>query len=302
MDKIIRCITSDGSLMASAIDSSDLVYEAQALHKLTKTTAAALGRLLTGASIMGAMLKNTKSKITITINGGGPIGNLVVKADAYGNVRGYVNNPQTDLPVREGDGKINVGAAVGKEGRFTLIRDEGEGEPYITHVELISGEIAEDIAGYYAYSEQIPTVCALGVLTDKADGQVLLSGGLLVQVLPGADPTAIDRLEENVSKLLPMTTLLAQGKTPMDICEMALDGFEVEVLDSFEVKYVCNCSKERIAEMLLTLGPEEIKSLPLNDDGMAGVACQFCSRNYYFSQEELNELADSINPDKQTKS
>lgn len=277
--------------MASAIDSSDMVYTAQSLHSLTKTGIAALGRLLTGASMMGALLKNTNSHLTLTMNGGGPIGNLIARADAYGNVRGYVENPQTDLPIRA-DGKIDVGGAVGKEGRLTVIRDEGAGEPYIGHTQLISGEIAQDITGYYALSEQIPTYCALGVLTGKDDGKVVLSGGLLIQALPGADDDIIGRLEENTAKLAPVTTMLAQGISPLDMCKMALDGFEVEVLDSFDVNYVCNCSKERFSQLLLTLSPEEIRTMPLVKDGKAEVTCQYCSRSYYFTQEELTRLAD----------
>ena len=290
MDKIIRCITSDGSLMASAIDSSDLVFTAQSLHSLSKTTAAALGRLLTGASVMGALLKSDKSSLTITINGGGPAGVLVAKADSRGNVRGYVENPDAELPIRA-DGKLDVGGAVGSSGRLTVIRDEGRGEPYIAHTELISGEIAEDITGYYAYSEQIPSFCALGVLTDKLDDKVLLAGGMLVQVLPGADDSVIERLEANAAKLPPITTMLAQGISPLDMCRQALEGFEVEVLDSFDINYVCNCSKERFSELLLTLSAEEIRDLPLVKDGNAEVTCQYCSRRYYYSPAELEEIA-----------
>lgn len=295
MDKIIRCITSDGSLMASAIDSSDLVYTAQSLHTLTRTTAAGLGRLLTGASMMGALLKYEKSTLTITLNGNGPAGSLVAKADARGNVRGYVEHPEVDLPIRK-DGKIDVGGAVGSQGRMTVIRDEGHGEPYIAHTELISGEIAEDITGYYAYSEQIPTYCALGVLTDKEDGKVILSGGLLVQVLPGADASAIDRLEQNTAEMPSVTTMLAQGIEPQEICKKALAGFDIEVLDCFEINYVCNCSKERFSRMLLTLDAEEIRTLPLVKDEKAEVTCHYCSRHYYYTREELNQIAQQAMP------
>ena len=290
MDKIIRCITSDGGLMASAIDSSDLVFTAQSLHSLSKTTAAALGRLLTAASVMGAFLKNDKSSLTITINGGGPAGALVARADSRGNVRGYVENPNTELPLRA-DGKLDVGGVVGHNGRLTVIRDEGRGEPYIAHTKLISGEVAEDITGYYAYSEQIPSFCALGVLTDKLDGKVLLAGGMLVQVLPGADDSVIARLEANTAKLSPVTTMLAQGVSPLDMCRQALEGFAVEILDSFDINYVCNCSKERFSELLLTLPADEIRDLPLVKNGNAEASCQYCSRKYYFSPEELELIA-----------
>ena len=186
MDRIIRTITSDGSLMASAIDSTELVYTAQQLHGLSKTACAALGRLLTGASLMGAMLKKDDATLTLKVNGGGPLGTLAALSDSRGNVRGYVDNPQVELPIRQ-DGKIDVGGGVGHEGRLAVIRDLGEGDPYIGQAALVSGEIAEDITQYYAISEQVPTVCALGVLVDREKGGALLSGGLLIQVLPGAE-------------------------------------------------------------------------------------------------------------------
>jgi Disulfide bond chaperones of the HSP33 family len=293
MDKIIRCITSDGSLMASAIDSSDLVFTAQELHKLTKTTAAALGRLLTGASIMGAMLKSSKANLTLKVNGGGAIDNLIARADAKGNVRGYVDHPEVDLEIRA-DGKIDVGKAVGKDGKFAVIRDEGSGEPYMGFIELVSGEIAEDITAYYAQSEQIPSVCALGVLVDQEDGKVILAGGMLIQVLPGADEECITKLEKNIQEMDSATTMLAKGMTPLEMCETALAGFEVEVLDTFDVNYVCNCSKERFSEILTTIGADDVRDIPLVKDGKAEMVCQYCSRHYYFSKEELDKIADSM--------
>jgi Disulfide bond chaperones of the HSP33 family len=276
--------------MASAIDSSDLVFTAQSLHGLTKTTGAALGRLLTGASIMGAMLKGVDSRITLIVQGDGPTGALVARSDAKGNTRGYVEHPKVDLPLRP-DKKINVGEAVGGEGRLTVIRDPGQGEPYVAHVPLVSGEIAEDLTAYYAHSEQIPTVFALGVLTDPHDGKVLLAGGMLIQVLPGADDEIITKLEENVAVLPPVTTMLAQGMTALEMCRKALDGFQVEVLDSFPVNYVCDCSKERFGEMLKTMPPEEIRTLPLDEKGNAELVCHYCSRKYYYNQEELDQIA-----------
>lgn len=291
MDKIKRCITTDGAVMAAAIDSSDIVFTAQQLHGLTKTTAAALGRLLTGASLMGSMLKTIKSSVTVSINGGGAIGNLIVRADSKGNVRGYVSHPEVDLPLRA-DGKIDVGGAVGSDGRVSVVRDEGQGEPFIGQVELVSGEIAEDLTAYYAYSEQIPTICALGVLVNKEDSKVMLAGGMLIQLLPGADDSVISKIEENFAKLDSVTTMLAKGLTPKQMCELALEGFELEELDEFDIGYVCNCSKEKFSEMLLTLTPEEIETLPLVKDEQAEIKCPYCSRAYYFTQDDLDQLAD----------
>ena len=291
MDRIIRTITSDGSLMASAIDSTELVYTAQQLHGLSKTACAALGRLLTGASLMGAMLKKDDATLTLKVNGGGPLGALAALSDSRGNVRGYVDNPQVELPIRQ-DGKIDVGGGVGHEGRLAVIRDLGEGDPYIGQTALVSGEIAEDITQYYAISEQVPTVCALGVLVDREKGGALLSGGLLIQVLPGAEEAAVKQLEANIAKLDSVTTMLAKGLSLEEIRQKALDGFAMEVLDEFQIHYVCNCSKERFAKGLLTLGPQEIRTLPLDSQGRVETVCQYCSRKYYFTKEELESLAE----------
>ena len=291
MDRIIRMITADGSLMASAIDSSDLVYTAQQLHGLSKTACAALGRLLTGASLMGAMLKEAGASLTVKVEGGGPLGSLLALADSKGNVRGYVDHPAVELPLRP-DGKLAVGGAVGKEGRLAVIRDFGTGEPYAGQVELASGEIAEDLTNYYAVSQQIPTVCALGVLVGKEDGLAMLAGGMLIQALPGADEAALSRLEANIAQLESVTTMLAQNRSPEDMCRAALEGFQVEVLDTFPVHYVCNCSKERFAQALLTLQPQELREMPLDQEGRMETVCQYCSRKYYFSREELWALAD----------
>lgn len=292
MDKIIRCVTTDGSLMVSSIDSSDIVYTAQEMHGLTKTTGAAFGRLLTAASMMGAMLKFEKSSITMKVDGGGPVGSMLVQGDSKGNVRGYVDHPEIDLPTRDTDGKIDVGAAVGSNGMLSVVRDEGQGEPYVGKVELVSGEIAEDITEYCVRSEQIPTLCALGVLMNRDTGKVMLSGGLMIQVLPGADDSAITTVEENVSVMDSVTTMLAKGITPFEMCKIALKGFELDVLDESPVHYVCNCSKDKFGKMLLTLGADEIRDLPLVKDGMAETVCPYCNRKYYCSRDDLEYLAE----------
>ncbi len=297
MDRIIRTITTDGGLMASAIDSTDIVYTAQKLHGLSKTSCAALGRLLTGASLMGAMLKIDGASLTLKVNGGGPLGSLVAVSDSRGNVRGYVDSPEIELPLKP-NGKIDVGGGVGCNGRLAVIRDMGLGDPYIGQVELISGEIAEDITRYYAQSEQTPTVCALGVLMNRETGEAMLSGGLLIQVLPGADDGIIARLEENVGRLEPVTTMLAKGISLEDMCRKALFGFEMEILDQFQVHYACTCSKQRFSKALLTLGPDEIAALPLNKEGKAETVCQYCGKKYYFSDEELKKLAEQAKKQK----
>lgn len=292
MDRIIRTITSDGSLMAAAIDSTELVYTAQRLHKLTKTSCAALGRLLTGASLMGAMLKEKQATLTLKVAGEGPLGNLLALSDSRGYVRGYVDHPEVELPPKP-NGKLDVGGAVGHNGRLAVIRDFGTGEPYSGQVELVSGEIAEDLTSYYAQSEQTPTVCALGVLVDKQAGSALLAGGMLIQALPGAEDSALDQLEKNVAKLDSVTTMLAKGLSPEDMCALALDGFRVEKLDEFKVGYACNCSKERFSRVLLTLPREDLETLPVNEKGLVETVCQYCNRSYMFSKEEIQELVEN---------
>ena len=293
MDKIIRCITSDGAVMASAIDASDIVFTAKKLHNLSRCSTAALGRLLCAASIMGNMLKQKDAFINLRVLGDGEMGAVVAVADSNGNVRGYVENPGCPTEYYE-NGKINVSKAVGKNGNLSVMRDYGTGDPYIGQVELVSGEIAEDITNYFATSEQIPTVCALGVLVDKEDGEVLLAGGLLIQLLPGAYDEAIDKLEKNVQKLEPVTTMLAKGMSILDICKTALDGFEVEVLDENPVNYVCSCSREKLERYFMTMSDSDIRSMA-DEKGYAEAVCQFCNKRYEFSKDDLEKLIEEKN-------
>ena len=274
--------------MAAAVDASDIVFTAQSLHKTSPVATAALGRMLAAGSLMGANLKQSKAKINLSIKGDGPLGTVFVVGDSNGNVRGYVGN--NDCPTEYYDnGKLNVAKAVGKEGTLGVIRDYGSGEPYIGQVPIVSGEIAEDIAGYFATSEQIPTVCALGVLLDKEDGKVLLAGGLLIQLLPGTFEDTIEKLEKNIAELEPVTTMFAKGMSILDICKTALKGFEVEVLDETPVNYVCSCSREVIENYFKGLPDDEIRAC-VNESGVAEVKCQFCNKEYTFSKDEIEEI------------
>ncbi|MDD5795637.1 MAG: Hsp33 family molecular chaperone HslO [Oscillospiraceae bacterium] len=291
MDKIIRCITSDGGIMAIAVDASDIVFTAKKLHNLSSSAAAALGRLLCASSMMGDLLKQKDATMNLRLSGGGPLGVVVAVADSRGNVRGYVGNGNCPTEYYE-NGKINVAKAVGKDGVLNVMRDYGSGDPYIGQVPIVSGEIAEDIANYYATSEQIPTVCSLGVLLDKNDGEVLLAGGLLVQLLPGADEETVSKLEKNAQALEPMTTMLAKGMSVLDICEKVLEGFEIEVLDENPVNYVCTCSKERVRNALQSLSKEELKAM-IEEDGKAEASCHFCNKTYCFNRVELQEILDN---------
>lgn len=292
-DKIIRCITTDGAIMAAAIDSSNIVHTAQCVHKTSPVATAALGRLLTASSIMGAMLKKKDANVSLKINGGGPLGNVCALADSTGNCRGFVEHPEVDLPPKP-NGKLDVGGAIGTDGLLQVMRDYGDGMPYTGSIEITTGEIAEDITSYYAHSEQIPTVCALGVLVDKEDHKVLLAGGLLIQALPAATDQDLDKLEENIGKLESMTTMLAKGMDILTICKTALDGFDVEVLDEFEVAYTCTCSKDRVVRALCTLPTAEIRTLADEKTGIMEASCQYCNRQYQFTKAELDAIADRL--------
>lgn len=281
---MLRGISENGGIVFYGVDSTEIVREMERLHKTSAVTTAALGRLLTAASMMGIMLKSTHDSITLQIRGGGPAGRLMAVSDGTGNVKGYVEHPVVELPPRA-DGHLNVGAAVGKNGTLDVIRDLGLREPYIGQVPLVSGEIAEDVTTYFAVSEQVPTVCALGVLVNP-DLSVKCAGGFIVQLLPGATDAEITRLEQNIQKMSSVTALLEQGKSIRDMLDMALEGFSPDVLDSYHVTYRCDCSEDRVRRTLYSLGKKEIEAMR-DEDPIAEVDCQFCDRNY---KVDLNEL------------
>ena len=290
MGRLIRCITSDGLIMASAVDSTDIVAKAEEIHKSSAVVTAALGRLLTATSLMGNMLKGAKNTITVKIAGDGPVGSLIAVADAEGNVRGYAVNSVVELPLKP-NGKLDVSGAVGTNGTLYVIKDLGLKEPYNGFVPLSSGEIAEDITAYYAISEQIPTVCALGVLVNP-DLSVKKAGGYIIQLLPavGNDETIIGKLEENIRHIPPVTAMLSDGMDIEDIVRKALDGFTTELLYEQEVEYKCTCSRQRIEKAIKSLGKEELVSMA-EEMEEAKVNCQFCNKSYVFSKEELRNFA-----------
>ncbi|HJD24172.1 MAG TPA: Hsp33 family molecular chaperone HslO [Firmicutes bacterium] len=288
MSKTIRCITKDATVMAMVMDSTDIVARAEQIHQTSAVVTAALGRLLTAASLMGVMLKGRDDTLTLKLSGGGPAGTVMAVSDSEGNVRGYAANPVVEIPLKP-NGKLDVSGAVGTAGMLYVMRDTGGQEPYIGCTPLVSGEIAEDITSYYAVSEQVPTVCALGVLVNP-DLTVRAAGGLLLQLLPFCPDEVIDRVEKNIAGLAPMTTMLDGGLTPEDICARALDGFEYEILDEYRPEYRCNCSRERVARAFACMKPEELRSLP-DETGTVEVTCQFCDKKYRFTQAELEGIA-----------
>lgn len=287
MGKLIRCITSDGQVMATALDSTDIVAAAEKYHKTSAVATAALGRMLTATSMMGNMLKGKDNTITLRASGGGPIGSVICAADFNGDVRGYVTNPVVELPLNE-KGKLDVGGAVGKNGNLYVIKDLGLKEPYNGMTPLVSGEIAEDVTAYYALSEQTPTVCALGVLVNP-DLTVKKAGGYIIQLLPFAAEETITKLEDGIKDIQSVTGMLSDGMTPEDIIRRALKNFEVEVLYEHNVEYKCNCSKQRIEKALLSMGRKELHSMAEEMD-KAEIECHFCDKKYVFTKAELKAL------------
>ena len=287
MGKLTRCISEDGTLLIMAVDSRDIVSRAAEIHNTTHVASAALGRLLTAGVFMGASLKGKNDSITLRINGGGPVGSVIVAGDSQGNVRGYVTNPHVNLPLKK-NGKLDVGGAVGTNGNLTVIKDLGLKEPYVGQIPLVSGEIAEDITAYYAQSEQIPTVCALGVLCHE--GQIVTAGGFLIQLLPTALDSTIDEVEKCLQDIKPVTTMLGEGLTPAEICKTVLPAFDLQVLDESEVAYRCGCSRERVEQALLSTGEEELRDMA--NDGETEVTCQFCDKVYKFTKDDLLSLLE----------
>ena len=285
MANLIRGLSENGGVVFCGVDSTELVRCAEQLHTTSATCSAALGRLLTGASLMGSMLKDDGDKVTLRVQGGGPAGVLIACTDGTGNVKGCIDNPLVELPPKA-DGHLDVGGAVGRSGVLTVIRDNRlQKEPTVGQVPLVSGEIAEDLTRYYATSEQIPTVCALGVLVDK-DLSILCAGGYLLQLLPGATDAEIDTLEKNIAAMPSVTEMLRAGKTPKDMMELAMAGFAPQVLDERTVGYQCDCSEERTKGMLLSLGRRELVKMR-DEDPPCEVVCYFCHSRY---QYDLNDL------------
>jgi molecular chaperone Hsp33 len=286
-DRIIRAISSDGMVQAAVISSRGIVERAREIHHTQPTATAALGRALTGASLMGNALKGAGASLTLQIKGGGPLGTVLAVSDAAGNVRGYVGNPGVDLPLRP-DGKLDVGAAVGSEGTLTVIKDLQMKDPYVGTVDLLGGEIAEDIAAYYVESEQIPTACALGVLVDR-DRSVKSAGGYLIQLMPGAAEDTIARVEGGIMAAGSVSSLLDEDPDPEHLLRTVLSDFDMKVLESDPVEYRCYCSRERVERALISLGADELRGI-LREQGKCELTCQFCDAVYRFSGEELTAL------------
>ena len=291
MDRLVRAITTDGLVQAVAVTSRDLTERARQIHTTLPVATAALGRALAAASMMGNALKDGGASLTLQVKGGGPLGTVLAVSDNQGNVRGYVQQPHVDLPLRQ-DGKLDVGGAVGSDGTLTVIKDLNMREPYVGSVQLLGGEIAEDLAAYFVESEQIPTACALGVLVER-DQSVKAAGGYIIQLLPGAGEDTIAKVEGGVMAAGPVTALLAENDDPEALLRRVLSDFQVEILETSPVEYRCYCTRERVERALISLGAAELEKI-VEEQGCCELTCQFCDAVYRYSREELEDLAAQI--------
>ena len=288
MGMIFRAVGGDDFIKISVLEGRDMVERARVIHRLGPTACVALGRTLCGCSMMGDMMKEDDASVTVRINGGGPLGSIVAVSDCGGRVRGYVENPGCELPPRS-DGRPDIAGAVGRDGTLTVSRDIGLREPYIGSTALVSGEIGDDFARYYAESEQVPAAVGLGVLLE-ADGSVKAAGGFIVQLMPGAPDGLIDKLEDNIFYMDLLTTILAEDG-PEEVIRQVMKGLEPRIVERHETGYFCPCSRERLAEALATIGRESLLELAAEEQDIA-VDCQFCGRQYSFHPAELREMAE----------
>lgn len=287
MDKLVRCISNDGTLVMMAAETTQMVNTAQELHETSAVVSAALGRLLTAASLMGSMLKNKDDSLTLRINADGPMGSVIAVSDSEGNTRGYSANNIVEIPLNQ-KGKLDVSGAVGKNGTLTVMKDLGLKEPYVGQIPLATGEIAEDITSYYAVSEQTPTVCALGVLVNP-DLTIKAAGGFIIQLLPTAYDDTIDKVERCIENIPSVTRMISSGLSPEEICQKVLSSeFELEVLDSSNPEYRCTCSKQRVEKALISLGKKDLEEIA--QDAVTEVNCHFCNKSYSFTSEEILEI------------
>lgn len=299
MGTLKRAISADASVVASFLDATDIVGEIEKIHKTSAVVTAALGRLSIACSLIGYSLKGDDDSVTVRMDGGGATGALIAVADSHGNVRSYVSNPVVEIPLNS-YGKLDVAGAVGKDGTLSVIKDLGLKEPYSGTIPIVSGEIAEDIAAYFASSEQIPTVCGLGVLVNP-DLTVNVAGGYLIQLLPFADESCIDILEKNIKKLPSVTKMMSEGLDAEEIVLKLLDGLNPNILDEANVSYKCGCSRERVVKAIASLGNDELQAMA-DENKDTEVCCHFCNKKYTFTpQEILDLLKKSQNPQSSDK-
>ena len=288
-DYIVRATAANAQIRAFAVTSRELVEYARSAHDLSPVVTAALGRLMTGGVMMGSMLKGEKDILTLQINGSGPVHGLTVTADSKGNVKGYADNPQAMMPPNS-VGKLDVGGVIGL-GVLTVIKDMGLKEPYSSTTELKTGEIADDLNYYFAASEQVPSSVGLGVLMEK-NNTVKQAGGFIIQLMPFTQEEVIEKLEQKLAAIPPVTTMLEEGNTPEQILEIILGDMGLEITDTMPIQFRCNCSKERVEKVLISLGKKELQSL-IEEGKDVELNCHFCNTNYSFTVEELKKIKES---------
>jgi molecular chaperone Hsp33 len=288
-DYIVRGIAADGQIRVFAATTAAMVEEARVRHNMSPIATTALGRLMTGGAMMGAMMKSDADILTIQIKGNGPIGTMTVTADPKGNVKGFVANPEVMLPLK--DGKMDIAGAVGI-GVLSVIKDIGLKEPYVGDTILITSEIADDLTYYFANSEQVPSSVGLGVLISK-ENVVTQAGGFIIQLLPGAEDSLVDKLEKRIHEIKSVTHMLEEGMTPEQILEHILGDFGLEILDTVPARFYCNCSKERVSKAVMSIGRKDLQEM-INDNKPIEVNCHFCNSHYTFSVEELREMLECI--------
>lgn len=291
MDYMIRAIDKKQTFRLFVVKSTNTVEEARQHHNTTPTASAALGRTLTAGLMMGYMMKNEKDKLTININGGGPIGTILVVSDNSGHVKGYVDNPNVNLELKE-NGKLNVGGAVGTQGKLTVMMDIGMKEPYVGSTDLVTGEIGEDLAYYYYLSEQQNTVVALGVLVDT-DYSIKSSGGFIVQTLPFIEEEDLEKLENTLNNLKSVSDYFDNDKTIEEIAKEIFSDFEIQITDKIPVAFNCDCSEERMEQALISVGKNDLKEI-IEEDGKIETVCHFCSKKYLFEGEKLKNILKYI--------
>lgn len=289
-DYLVKALAFNGEIRAYAVRSTEAVSEAQRRHDIWPTATAALGRAMTAVVMMGAMVKGD-DKLTVKVEGNGPLGAMIIDANGHGEVRGYAVNPHTHFEANEA-GKLDVRRAVGTEGMLSVVKDLGLRDFFTGQVPLVSGEIAEDFTQYFVVSEQVPSAVALGVLVNP-DNSVKASGGFIIQVMPGASDETIDLLEKHIAEMKPISTMIDNGLTPEGILNEVLGEENVEILDEMDVKFQCDCSRERFGNAIIGLGDKEIRAM-IEEEGQAEASCHFCLESYVYPKEELEGFLDEI--------
>lgn len=290
-DYIASAVTFDGQIRAYSAITTSVVKKAFHIHDTYPVATAAFGRVLTGSALMGAMLKGEKDILTIQVKGDGPLGGIVATANSNVDVKGYIQNPHVDLPLREDDGKLDVGGAVGKNGFINVVKDLGLKEPYTGNINLVSGEIAEDLTMYFAKSEQTPSVVALGVLVDSAS-IVKAAGGYIIQLMPNADNDTITKVEQSIASIPSPTQMISDGLNCEDILGQVLHGFPLKFIGRKDVSYRCDCNRDKVEKALISIGKKDIMEI-IEQDGKAELTCHFCNEKYNYSLEDLQKILNS---------